>query len=129
MSLLLTCAQVAELLADYEEGILPLGQLLMVKVHLYRCPECRALLATLRSLPAILGRALAEEDDFQAKAQARARWRFGSLLAEEAARRALSGAGAERVEALIQAIADRTLDPYAAVAEVLKAAGSMPSSL
>ena len=66
---------------------------------------------------------------FQAKAQARARWRFGSLLAEEAARRALSGAGAERVEALIQAIADRTLDPYAAVAEVLKAAGSMPSSL
>ena len=70
MSLLLTCAQVAELLADYEEGILPLGQLLMVKVHLYRCPECRALLATLRSLPAILGRALAEEDDFQAKAQA-----------------------------------------------------------
>ena len=70
MSLLLTCAQVAGLLEDYEEGILPLGQFLKVKVHLYNCPECRALLATLRALPELLGRALTMEDDFQAKAQA-----------------------------------------------------------
>lgn len=70
MSLLLTCAQVAGLLEDYEEGILPLGQFLKVKVHLYNCPECRALLATLRALPELLGRALTVEDDFQAKAQA-----------------------------------------------------------
>jgi LAO/AO transport system kinase len=57
---------------------------------------------------------------FQAKARERARLRFRSLLAEEAARRALARAGADRVEGLIQAIADRVLDPYAAVTEVLE---------
>ena len=56
---------------------------------------------------------------FERKAQERARLRFRSLLAEEASRLALARAGAGRVEGLIQAIADRTLDPYAAVAEVL----------
>ena len=70
MSLTLTCAQVAALLSDYEEGILPLGQFLKVKVHLYQCPDCRALLATLRALPGLLGRSLSVEDGFEAKAQA-----------------------------------------------------------
>ena len=55
----------------------------------------------------------------QAKAEARARLRFGSLLAEEAARRARQRAGKERVEQLIQAIAQRALDPYAAVDRLL----------
>jgi len=55
----------------------------------------------------------------QAKAEARARLRFGSLLAEEAARRARQRAGRERVEQLIQAIAQRALDPYAAVDRLL----------
>jgi LAO/AO transport system kinase len=57
---------------------------------------------------------------FQAKARERARLRFRSLLAEEAARRALARAGQDRVDHLIQAIADRALDPYAAVMEVLE---------
>ena len=57
----------------------------------------------------------------QQKAQARARLRFRSLLAEEASRLALERAGAGRVEGLVQAIADRVLDPYAAVAAVLGA--------
>jgi anti-sigma factor ChrR (cupin superfamily) len=70
MSLLMTCEEAAGLLSDYEEGILPLGQLLKVKIHLYNCPQCRALLATLRALPALLGRALTVEDGFEAKAQA-----------------------------------------------------------
>jgi anti-sigma factor ChrR (cupin superfamily) len=70
MSLLMTCEEVTALLSDYEEGILPLGQLLKVKVHLYNCPACRALLATLRAMPALLGRALTVEDGFEAKAQA-----------------------------------------------------------
>jgi len=56
---------------------------------------------------------------FQVKARERARLRFGSLLAEEAARRARNRAGAEKVEELIQAISDRQLDPYAAVAQIL----------
>jgi len=53
------------------------------------------------------------------KATARARLRYGSLLAEEAARRALARAGKKKVEELIQAIADKSLDPYAAVARTL----------
>jgi LAO/AO transport system kinase len=56
---------------------------------------------------------------FQEKAHARARLRFGSLLAEEAARRARARAGAEMEEELVQAIAEKTLDPYAAVARML----------
>jgi len=56
---------------------------------------------------------------FEAKAKERARLRFRSLLAEEAARAAMDRAGETRVAGLIQAIADRKLDPYAAVAEVL----------
>jgi LAO/AO transport system kinase len=56
---------------------------------------------------------------YQAKAKARARLRFGSLLAEETARRARARAGAAKEERLILAIADKTLDPYAAVAQML----------
>jgi LAO/AO transport system kinase len=56
---------------------------------------------------------------FEVKARERARLRFRSLLAEEAARRARARAGEETVERLIQDIADRRLDPYAAVAQVL----------
>ena len=58
------------------------------------------------------------------KAQERARLRFESLLAEEASRRAKQAAGRDRVEALVQGIADRHLDPYAAVAEVLRGPGA-----
>lgn len=56
----------------------------------------------------------------EAKAKARARLRFQGLLAEEASRRAKARAGQERVEAAIQAIADRHVDPYAAVAQILE---------
>jgi LAO/AO transport system kinase len=55
----------------------------------------------------------------QAKARARARLRFGSLLAEEAARRARAKAGTQREDWLIDAIAGNHMDPYAAVAELL----------
>jgi len=56
----------------------------------------------------------------QAKAESRARLRFGSLLAEEAARQARARAGREKEERLISAIARRAMDPYAAVAEMLE---------
>ena len=53
------------------------------------------------------------------KARERARLRFESLLAEAASRQAKARAGAERVEAAIQAIADRVQDPYSAVGAIL----------
>jgi len=62
---------------------------------------------------------LREHGGLQRKARERARLRFSSLLAEEAARRVRAKAGQAKVEGLIEAIADRHLDPYAAVAEVL----------
>ena len=53
------------------------------------------------------------------KARERARLRFESLLAEAAVRRAKAKAGPDRVEAVIQGIADRILDPYSAVGAIL----------
>jgi len=53
------------------------------------------------------------------KARERARLRFESLLAEETVRRAKAQAGPGRLEAVIQAIADRALDPYTAVGDIL----------
>lgn len=89
-------------------------------------PVVRTVAALGEGIPAVLdqvrahGAWLAAHGGLQAKARERARLRFGSLLAEEASRRARARAGADRVEALIQAIADRQLDPYAAVAHVLE---------
>ena len=53
------------------------------------------------------------------KARERARLRFESLLAEAAVRRAKAQAGPARLEAALQAIANRTLDPYSAVEDIL----------
>ena len=55
------------------------------------------------------------------KARERARLRVRSLLAEEASRRAMARAGAGLAEALVEAVARRELDPYAAVARILEA--------
>jgi LAO/AO transport system kinase len=88
-------------------------------------PVQRTVAGTGAGLQELLGkireheRWLREQGGYQAKAQARARLRFGSLLAEEAARRARRKAGARKEAELIQAIAQRTLDPYAAVARML----------
>jgi putative protein kinase ArgK-like GTPase of G3E family len=65
------------------------------------------------------GRWLRAHGGLARKARERARLRFESLLAEAAVRRAKVRAGAERVEALIQGIAERTMDPYTAVDEIL----------
>jgi len=69
MSLTMTCEEVSGLLSDYRDGVLPLGPTLKVKVHLYNCPACRALLATLRALPALLTECLEVEADFQARGE------------------------------------------------------------
>lgn len=65
------------------------------------------------------GRWLREHGGLQRKAMERARLRFDSLLAEGAARRARARVGSARVEAAIQDIAERVLDPYTAVEEIL----------
>jgi LAO/AO transport system kinase len=62
---------------------------------------------------------LREGGGLSRKAGDRARLRFHQLLAEEASRRARAAAGEPAVEALIQAIAEHRLDPYAAVASLL----------
>ncbi len=63
---------------------------------------------------------LRQSGGLERKAQERAKLRFDSLLAEESTRRAKAKAGAACIQDLIQAIAERKLDPYAAVEEVLK---------
>lgn len=53
------------------------------------------------------------------KARDRARLRFEAILAEATVRRAKDRAGAARVEAAVQGIAARTMDPYTAVEGIL----------
>lgn len=53
------------------------------------------------------------------KARERARLRLESLLAEETLRRAKARAGAGRIAASVEAIAEGRMDPYAAVAAIL----------
>jgi anti-sigma factor ChrR (cupin superfamily) len=45
-------------MSDFQDGVLPLSQFLKVRVHLFNCPGCRALLATLRALPPLASSAL-----------------------------------------------------------------------
>ena len=53
------------------------------------------------------------------KARERARLRFRVLLAEEASKLSLERFGQEKIDELIETIADHRTDPYSAVAEVL----------
>ncbi|MDE3032086.1 MAG: methylmalonyl Co-A mutase-associated GTPase MeaB [Acidobacteriota bacterium] len=88
-------------------------------------PVLRTVAAQGEGVPALLeairthGAWLRAHGGLARKARERARLRFESLLAEEALRRAKARAGADRVEAAVQAIAEGHLDPYAAVAEIL----------
>ncbi|MBS1766908.1 MAG: methylmalonyl Co-A mutase-associated GTPase MeaB [Acidobacteria bacterium] len=63
---------------------------------------------------------LRQGDGLARKAKARARLRLEALLAEEALRRAKAKAGEAKLQALVASIADRRLDPYAAVDELLQ---------
>ena len=65
------------------------------------------------------GRWLRSHGGLARKARERARLRFESLLAEAAVRRAKAEAGPARLEAALQGIAERTLDPYTAVSDIL----------
>lgn len=88
-------------------------------------PACRVVAVQNEGVEALLAKVrehgawLREQGGLARKARERARLRFESLLAEEALRRALARGGEERAEALIAAIADQALDPYAAVASFL----------
>jgi LAO/AO transport system kinase len=88
-------------------------------------PAMRTVAGAGEGLPELLakvrehGQWLRAHGGFQAKAQARARLRFDSLLAEEAARRVRARAGEPKAEQLVLAISQKTMDPYAAVAAML----------
>lgn len=88
-------------------------------------PVARTVASTGEGVPALLaairshGVWLKQGDGLARKARARARLRLEALLAEEAVRRAKARAGDAKVDALIADIADRKLDPYAAVDELL----------
>jgi putative transcriptional regulator len=69
MGMLMTCEETAAALSDYQDGILPLNQFLKVRVHLFNCPGCRILQATLRAVPGLVAGALAP--DGEARAQGR----------------------------------------------------------
>ncbi len=84
------------------------------RVMAFQGTGVRELLAAIREH----GAWLRGSGGLERKARDRARLRFDSLLAEASVRRAKARAG-DRIEALIDAIAKRELDPYAAVEQVL----------
>lgn len=62
MSLRDHCAHAVDHLTDLEEGVLPLGEALKLRLHLVSCPACRELRAELRRLPGLVQRhTLADE--------------------------------------------------------------------
>jgi len=68
MRIFYTCEETAASLSHYLDGILPLGPFLKARAHLFGCPGCRVLLATLRAMPALAAAAL-EEYDVRAETQ------------------------------------------------------------
>ena len=91
-------------------------------------PILRTVAALGEGIPELLAKVrehgawLREHGGLQRKSRERARLRFQALLAEEASRRATARAGQTRIDALVEAVARRHMDPYAAVAEVLDSA-------
>ncbi len=65
----LNCRECAGSLSDFRDGILPLGQFLRIRIHLFNCPACRSLLATLRALPGLVAQGLPREPGGEALAQ------------------------------------------------------------
>lgn len=68
MGLFYTCEDTSAALSHYLDGVLPLAPFLKARAHLFGCPDCRVLLATLRALPALAAAAL-KETDVRAEAQ------------------------------------------------------------
>ena len=60
MSQVLSCEWTIGLMTEYLEGALPPFRLAGLRLHLGMCPPCRAILASLRRLPALLKEALEE---------------------------------------------------------------------
>jgi len=54
MSPFLSCEQSYAMLSDYADGLLGPWDAFRMKLHLLFCPDCRAILATLRALPYLL---------------------------------------------------------------------------
>jgi anti-sigma factor ChrR (cupin superfamily) len=91
MGMHLTCEETAALLSDFQEGVLPLAQYLKVRVHLFNCPGCRTLLATLRAVPGLAAAALALEAPPE-EARERTRTALAATLARIGARPAMAAA-------------------------------------
>ena len=57
----LTCQELAELVTDYLEGALPLGQRLRFRLHIAGCENCTRYVEQMRTTIGMLGR-LREQD-------------------------------------------------------------------
>ena len=57
----LTCQELAELVTDYLEGTLPLGQRLRFRLHIAGCRDCTLYVEQMRTTIAVTGRIGAED--------------------------------------------------------------------
>ncbi len=57
----LTCQELAELVTDYLEGVLPLRQRLRFRLHIAGCRNCTRYVEQMRTTIAVAGRIRAED--------------------------------------------------------------------
>lgn len=89
MGMFWTCEETTAALSDYLDGILPLGPFLKTRAHLFNCPGCRTLLATLRAVPALAGATLKPGAGTPPQAQRALEGALARLARGEASRRTL----------------------------------------
>lgn len=82
---MLTCREVIDLLDDDLDGVLPVGQELKLKLHLFLCRSCRRFLRTYRRTVGIVRRLRTVDEQFD-----------GSLLPEGLVERILSRRAAKQ---------------------------------
>ncbi|HJU84071.1 MAG TPA: zf-HC2 domain-containing protein [Holophagaceae bacterium] len=84
MSRVMSCQWTTDLMTDYLEGALSPVQRAGMGLHLGMCPRCRAFLASLRRLPALVREALAEAPEATGKATSALSLALGRIQAGEA---------------------------------------------
>jgi anti-sigma factor RsiW len=72
---MLTCKQLTELVTDYLEGRLPLGQRIALQMHLGMCAHCRTYLRQMRATVRALGKMPNQPPPSDVREALMARWR------------------------------------------------------
>jgi len=127
MGMFWTCEETAAALSDYLDGVLPLGLFLKTRAHLFNCPGCRALLATLRALPALAAGAREPEEAFGPLARQALEGALARLARGEAPRAWAAAPVPPEARRMLEACPDFAIRLLASTHEQMARAGAPPS--